>query len=133
MLTEYPEEVEADLASEYRIDLGDLWRGGLTLRRAAVLTHQLPAGSRLWQATGGPKAWSDEFHALMVVEWRLQILEWRKTEDGSKGKNPPQMQEPPKFVGDEQKKAHTADAKARQFMRRQQAIEARRITQEGTG
>lgn len=61
----------------------------------------------------------------MVAEWRLQILDWRQTEDGAKGKKPPQMSEPPAFVGDELAKAATADLKAQTFMRRQQAIEAR--------
>lgn len=126
MLSEYPEELEADLAAEYGVDLVDLWRGGLTLRRVAVLATQLPAGSRVWQATGGPRAWSDEYHGLLAVMNRVERLEWRKTEDGSKGKNPPQMQEPPPFVGDAQAKASTADAKAQEFMRRQRAIEARR-------
>lgn len=128
VLTEYPEELEADLASEYGIDLVDLWRGGLTLRRAAVLATQLPAGSRLWQATGGPKAWADEYQALMIVEWRLQILDWRQTEDGAKGKNPPDMQEPPPFIGDEQTKASKRDLRAREFMRRQQALEAQKTS-----
>lgn len=128
ILTEYPEELEADLASEYGVDLVDLWRGGLTLRRAAVLATQLPAGSRVWQSAGGPKAWADEYQALMVVEWRLQILDWRQTEDGSKGKNPPDMQEPPPFVGDEQAKASKQDLRAREFMRRQQALGAQKTS-----
>lgn len=67
----------------------------------------------------------------MVVEWRLQILEWRQTEDGQKGKNAPAPQEPPPFVGDEQVKATAADAKAQAFMRRQQAMQARQLTQGG--
>lgn len=128
LLTEYPEELEADFVAYYpAVDLLDLWRGGLTLRRAAVLAMQLPAGSRLWQATGGPKAWSDEYHALMVVQWRLQILEWRETEDGQKGKNAPQMEEPPPFVGDELQKASAADSKAQEFLRRQRVLEAQRL------
>lgn len=126
MLSEYPEELEADFASEYGLNLTDLWRGGLSFRRAAVLATQLPAGSRLWQATGGPRAWSDEYHALMVVANRVERLEWRKTEDGAKGKNPPGMYETPPFVGDEQAKASRADMKAQRFIQRQQAIQVRR-------
>lgn len=67
----------------------------------------------------------------MVTEWRLQILEWRQTEDGQKGKNAPAMQEPPPFIGDERQKATAADAKAQAFMRRQQAMQARQLTQGG--
>ena len=80
----------------------------------------------MWQATGGPKAWSDEYQAQMVVVNRVERLEWRQTEDGSKGKNPPPVQEPPPFVGDEQAKASKADAKAQEFMRRQKLIDAQR-------
>lgn len=88
---------------------------------------QLPPGARLWQATGGPKAWSDEYHALMVVQWRLQILEWRQTKDGQDGKNAPEMQDPPPFVGDEQAKANKNDLKAKAFLQRQKTIEARQL------
>lgn len=80
----------------------------------------------MWQATGGPKAWSDEYQAQMVVANRVERLEWRQTEDGAKGKNPPAEQEPPSFVGDEQAKASKADAKAQEFLRRQKLIEAQK-------
>lgn len=62
----------------------------------------------------------------MVAVNRVERLEWRQTEDGSKGKNPPPVQEPPPFVGDEQAKASKADAKAQEFMRRQKLIEAQK-------
>lgn len=45
--------MEADLARYYRIDLGDLWRGGLTPRRLAVLLRHLPADSATATAVGG--------------------------------------------------------------------------------
>lgn len=62
----------------------------------------------------------------MVVENRVARLEWRQTEDGAKGKNPPPVQEPPPFVGDEQANASKADAKAQEFLRRQKLIEAQK-------
>jgi hypothetical protein len=45
--------VEADLARYYGIDLGDLWRGGLTPRRLAVLVRHLPADSATVTSVGG--------------------------------------------------------------------------------
>jgi len=39
--------VEADLQHYYGVDLRDLWRGGLTLRRLRVLLDGLP-GDSLW-------------------------------------------------------------------------------------
>lgn len=64
----------------------------------------------------------------MRAEWRLQVLAWQKTEDGSKGHNPPDPAEPPPFIGDEMAKADKADAKAKAFLRRQQQM-SRRTTE----
>lgn len=126
LLGRHPEEVEADLASEYNgLDLVDLWRGGLSLRKAAALVAQLPPGSRVWQATGGPRAWSDTVHTLMVLELRLRYLLWAQTDDGEKGKNPPKMQPYPELESDEEAKAAKADSKAEIFLRRQREREQR--------
>ncbi|WP_017590912.1 hypothetical protein [Nocardiopsis ganjiahuensis] len=45
--------MEADLARYYRIELADLWRGLLTLRRLAVLLRHLPSESATATALGG--------------------------------------------------------------------------------
>lgn len=45
--------MEADLARYYRIELADLWRGLLSLRRLAVLTRHLPSDSATAMAVGG--------------------------------------------------------------------------------
>lgn len=37
--------LEADLAREYRVDLLDVWRGRLSLRKLRVLIENLPPGS----------------------------------------------------------------------------------------
>lgn len=44
-MREHPDEVEADLQRYYAVDLRDLWRGGLTLRRVGVLLRGLPDDS----------------------------------------------------------------------------------------
>ncbi len=41
-----------------------MYRGGLSWRRLSVLVTQLPPGSRLQRARGGPGAWSDEVSAI---------------------------------------------------------------------
>ena len=56
----------------YGIDLLDLWRGTLTLRRVHALLSNLPAGSALARATGGNAAMSEETWALLVSAWRLE-------------------------------------------------------------
>lgn len=80
----------------------------------------------MWQAAGGPRAWSDEYHALMVNEWRLQILDWRQTKDGADGKNAPEVPEPPPFIGDVEKKVAKADLRSRQWEAQQKRIAAAR-------
>ncbi|CAM3624598.1 hypothetical protein GCM10009799_05930 [Nocardiopsis rhodophaea] len=53
MIRTHPDAVEADLARYYRIELADLWRGRLTLRRLAVLVRHLPTDSATYRALGG--------------------------------------------------------------------------------
>lgn len=65
------------------------------------LIEYLPNGSPLWLAVGGPRAWSDQTAGLLLVEYRLRILAWQKTKDGSNNNNPPEMQEPPKYAHEE--------------------------------
>lgn len=65
--------MEADLSRFHGVDLADLWRGELTIRRLSVLLHHLPADAAL-RSIGLPSAafgWdvntfllADVFHAL---------------------------------------------------------------------
>lgn len=51
--------MEADLQRFYGIDLGDLYRGQLSVRRLAVLVDHLPPGSAVWAITNGiPEGWT---------------------------------------------------------------------------
>jgi len=60
------------LQRHYGVDLADLWRGELSLRRLYVLVSQLPIGSSTWAAQIGiPYGWTltdllltDVYHAL---------------------------------------------------------------------
>lgn len=56
--------MEADLQSEYGVQLGDLYTGRLTPRRCWLLIEQLPHGSRTAMAMGGDGAWTTEAHLL---------------------------------------------------------------------
>ena len=68
--------MEADLQRYYRLDLRDLWRGGLTLRRVGVMVAGLPPESLtmsrvlpdLPDRDGGPeRLWSVEAQLLATV------------------------------------------------------------------
>lgn len=123
--------MEADLASEYNgLDLVDLWRGRITARRLSVLVTQLPDGARVWKATGGAKAWSDEVSTMMILDLRLRELFWAETEDGQNGRNAPEMVEPPPFESEEREKGSKLDAKAQKFQQMEERRAARRAAQQ---
>jgi hypothetical protein len=54
------------------VDLRDLWRGGLSLRRLSILVENMPADSSVWAVLNGvERGWTltdfllaDVFHAL---------------------------------------------------------------------
>lgn len=64
--------MEADLQRYYGVDLADLWRGRLSLRKISVLVTHLPPGSAVWATESDlDYGWtltdillSDVFHAL---------------------------------------------------------------------
>ncbi|WP_198940488.1 hypothetical protein [Micromonospora sp. CB01531] len=72
LIRDHADAVEADLQRYYQIDLADLWRGRLTLRRLATLLRYLPIGAATLGTYGDPDAgWTrtdylltDVFHAL---------------------------------------------------------------------
>lgn len=117
-MSRHADEIEADFAQFYPAhDLGGVWTGALTWRKASVLAMQLPAGARIWQATGGARAWSDEFAGLMVVEQRIRHLIWTKSEDAEKGKTntAPKMIDPPEYEGDVEAREKRALSNAEKF------------------
>lgn len=93
----------------------------------ADLVAWLPAGCPLWRATGGPMAWSPVEHVGAQIVHGLDRLEWRKTEDGVKGRNPPQPIAPPPLAGEtnkaEAKTAHKARLHAQRQARRSREVE----------
>lgn len=71
-MVHHPDALEADLQRVYGLDLLDLWRGKLSLRKLSVLVTHLPPGSAVWSAeTDLDYGWTltdilltDLFHAL---------------------------------------------------------------------
>lgn len=64
----------------------------------AEIVVNLPPGCAFWRSFGGPLSLTDEAHILRAVEYDLQILAWRQTEDGQKGRNPPEPPAPPRYA-----------------------------------
>lgn len=92
----------------------------MTLRYFVDLVMELPRGSQVWKATGGPMAWTDETEMLSAVELGVRHLAWQKTEDGQNGKNVPEPIDPPGMekVKQDAEEAYIA-RKARAFLERQ--------------
>lgn len=95
-LTHHEGALRASLRAVYGIT--DVRNPGCSLTELADYAAHLPAGCPLWLAIGGPAAWSSEVHALMAVEFRLRVLAWQKTDDGRRGINAPQPEEPPRYA-----------------------------------
>lgn len=105
LLEEYAEAVEADLLRYYAVDLGDLWRGGLTYRRLGVLLDTLPPESALRtarrndlpaealtaerpdDAPHGP--WAQSEYLLAQIADTLALLVWQNASMYSASRPPP--------------------------------------------
>lgn len=101
VLRDHAGALRADFRRVYAADVLDIYRGKIGLIEAADLAYHLPPGSAIWRAEGGPLAWTDETHFAAALEYNTHVLWWMKTKDGSKGKNPPQPNLPPKSKSQE--------------------------------
>lgn len=73
MLDEHGDEIEADLARYYQVNLVDFYRGRISARRLSVLIQQLPAESRLVTALNdGKPVWTVTDNLLADV-WSLLV------------------------------------------------------------
>jgi len=106
----------ASFTAEYRMPL---FGNGYRLSELADLVAWLPPGCALWRSVGGPLAWSQEVHMLNQVEFRLRVLYWVQTKDGSKGANQPKPADPPKYAGEVDVELAKNDARAEAWKRRQ--------------
>jgi hypothetical protein len=80
----------------------------------ADLTLWLPPGSALWISVGGPMALSTDQRLLNTIEFRLRVLDWRKT----KGTKPTLPADPP-YAHERAAKVETIRRKADAYLRRQ--------------
>lgn len=112
---EHEGALRASVRAEYGMDLRD---PGVTLLDLADLVAGLPPGCALYRAIGGPLAWSDEVHMLAAVEFRLRVLAWQKTDDGSRGRNQPKPIDPPKSVYEKQAEQRELSRRAQAYLKR---------------
>ncbi|RKS07578.1 hypothetical protein DFP74_3256 [Nocardiopsis sp. Huas11] len=101
--------MEADLARYYRIELADLWRGRLSLRRLAVLIRHLPVDSATMTALGGDG-------------WTLSHYLQADMVHASTGQ--PHPADPRVRRAKEEKEARLAEAKRRADQRREELAAA---------
>jgi hypothetical protein len=101
------------------LDLLDLWRGKLSPRKASVLAVGLPAGAVVWQVAGVDSAWTTTDHLLARAIDALEVANWMRSEDGSKGKNRPEPVLRPTQQREAQERQDRILAKARAFRERQ--------------
>lgn len=93
MLAHHGKAVEADLGRYYHVDLADMWRGEISIRKIAVYVENMPQGAQMWVDFGGPMAITPEAEAIYVVEHELATLWWLHT--GKKGERPQFRDYPP--------------------------------------
>jgi hypothetical protein len=88
--------IEADLQSEYGVDLVDFFRGKMTARKLLVYIRGLPGSSRISKKHGGPDSeWSRLEHFTADVIDLLQIINYNQaTALQMKAKHPKRLKAP---------------------------------------
>lgn len=104
LINQHGEALDADLQREYRLSIGDVASGRVTLRRFGALVKGLPGdGTAYWRANrramkpgkslaaAPPPAdwWTPERDLLASLHDRLADLLWIQTKDAQTGKNRP--------------------------------------------
>ncbi|GAA0954981.1 hypothetical protein GCM10009560_78960 [Nonomuraea longicatena] len=85
ILDEHLPAVEADLHRYYRLDIIDLYRGKLSVRKLLSLLQGLPRGSALHVAiTGEEASWSPGDYLLAATVDLLQVSNWLFMQANSK-------------------------------------------------
>jgi hypothetical protein len=83
-MRDHPQQLEADLLQFFGVDLLDLWRRKLSIRRLCVLVMRLlamPGQSSLAEAKWGDQArWGYREHLLADIVDRLNVANWLTTE-----------------------------------------------------
>ncbi|MCP3800318.1 hypothetical protein NLX83_13725 [Allokutzneria sp. A3M-2-11 16] len=66
--------LEADFLRWFGVDLLDLYRGRLSLRRVCLLVQHLPIEAAVWRTEDAPGPWSRTEALLFAVERRVTAL-----------------------------------------------------------
>ncbi|WP_234431752.1 hypothetical protein [Streptomyces sp. NRRL S-241] len=76
VIQDYQDELEADLLEFFQVDLLDLWRGRLSLRRVGVLINSLmkkPGRSTLLEAMDERTRWGESDYLLARISDALEL------------------------------------------------------------
>lgn len=79
VMTEYPEELEADLLQFFGVDLLDVWRGNISLRRIMVLSKRLMhmhGRAALPMAYDESLSWGTQEHLTAKIADSLEVANW---------------------------------------------------------
>ena len=115
MTSNHGEALEADLQRFYQVDLADMYRGVVSIRKVSVLASNLPRESAVGIRLGGPAAISSEVEAAWLIE--NAILRVAHSQAGGKGK-PPEMREYPLGVAERAEKDTFTESRAEAFRRK---------------
>lgn len=111
-MAKFPGQVEADLQRFYQLDLADMYRGQLSVRKVCVLVLNLPRSAATWMAVGGAMAVSSETESAWLIEHALYAI--AHAQAGSKGKAPERRPYPP-GIQEAAAKATKAQSRAEAF------------------
>lgn len=111
-MTKFPGAVEADLHRFYQLDLADMYRGLLSVRKVSVLVLNLPRGAQTWICVGGSGAITAEVEASWLIEHALYVV--AHAQNNGKGQKPERRPYPP-GVDEVTAKAAKATSRAEAF------------------
>jgi hypothetical protein len=97
VVREYSDELEADLLEFFGVDLLDLWRGRLSIRRLNALIRSLmakPGRSALLQAVDERASWSESEYMMARVSDALELSNFMFLKANSESTDGLEMPEP---------------------------------------
>lgn len=123
--------LEADFAHYYNgLQLGGIWTGEISLRRAGTLAAELPAGAAVYRAEEVDDAWTQLDHLQAATFDALNVANWQRA--GGKGPAPEPLPRPSDAQRLRQKAARIGGqaqlARARQKARRERLAKRQAAT-----
>ena len=112
-----------DFERYYKLDILDLYRGAMTVRKAAVLALNLPPGALTWQEVGADSAWTVSDFLLADAVDTLKAANYQR--GGNKGQKPDPVPRP-KELREQKRKREAEMERASRFLERQKRRKAER-------